>query len=189
MPLAIVQAAAYIQQKGSRYSVRQYIEAFQKNDKRKTSVLDYEAGHLRRDHEAKNSIIITWQISFDHIREKWRSSADLLSLMSFFDRQGIPEEVLKARTRLGIQDLVRQSDECDEDDGRNNEKEIQDDSTSEGSGDNLFEENVDRLRSYSFLPVGKDGRTFEMHALVQLATRKWLEVHRQDTRWKEEFCS
>ena len=28
-----------------------------------------------------------------------------------------------------------------------------------------------------------------MHALVQLATRKWLEVHKQDARWKEEFCS
>ena len=30
MPLAIVQAAMYIQQKGSRYSVRQYIEEFRK---------------------------------------------------------------------------------------------------------------------------------------------------------------
>jgi septin family protein len=28
MPLAIVQAAAYIQQKGTRYSVRRYIEVF-----------------------------------------------------------------------------------------------------------------------------------------------------------------
>ena len=46
MPLAIVQAAAYIQQKGSRYNMRQYIEAFQKSDKQKTSLLDYEVGHL-----------------------------------------------------------------------------------------------------------------------------------------------
>jgi len=59
MPLAIVQAAAYIQQKGTRYSVRQYINAFQRSEKQQTSLLNYEAGHLRRDPEAKNSIIIT----------------------------------------------------------------------------------------------------------------------------------
>ena len=86
MPLAIVQAAAYIQQKGARYSARQYIEAFQKNEKQQASLLNYEAGHLRRDLEAKNSIIITWQISFDDIQKKWPLSADLLSLMSYFDR-------------------------------------------------------------------------------------------------------
>jgi hypothetical protein len=86
MLLAIVQAAAYIQQKGARYSVRQYIEAFQRNEKQKTGLLDYEAGSLRRDPDAKNSIITTWQISFDDIREKWPASADLLSLMSYFDR-------------------------------------------------------------------------------------------------------
>jgi hypothetical protein len=100
MPLAIVQAAAYIQQKRSRcrYSVRQYIEEFRRSDKRKTSLLNYEAGHLRRDPEAKNSIIITWQISFNYIREQWPSSADLLALMSFFDRQGISKEALTVRT-------------------------------------------------------------------------------------------
>ena len=59
MPLAIVQAAAYIQQKGERYSIRQYIKDFQRNEKKKTNLLNYEAGHLRRDPEAKNSIITT----------------------------------------------------------------------------------------------------------------------------------
>ena len=71
MPLAIVQATAYIQQKGARYSIRQYVKGLQRNEKQKTSLLNYEAGHLPRDPEAKNSIIITWQISFDDIREKW----------------------------------------------------------------------------------------------------------------------
>ena len=94
MPLTIVQAAAYIQQNGVTYRVRQYTEEFQKSEKRQTSLLNYEAGHLRRDPEARNAIIITWQISFNYIREYWPSSADLLALMSFFDRQGIPKEVL-----------------------------------------------------------------------------------------------
>jgi hypothetical protein len=60
--LAIVQAAAYIRQRAPRCSVRQYIEEFYKSDRRKTSLLNYEAGQLRRDREAKNSIIITWQM-------------------------------------------------------------------------------------------------------------------------------
>ena len=36
-----------------------------------------------------------------------------------------------------------------------------DDSVSETSGNDMFEEAVDRLRSYSFVSVGEDGRTFE----------------------------
>lgn len=39
-------------------------------------------------------VLITWQILFESIRESRRSAADLLSLMSFFDRQGIPKTLL-----------------------------------------------------------------------------------------------
>jgi hypothetical protein len=97
MPLAIVQAAAYISQRAPRYSVRDYLRDFQKSDRKRTSLLDREGGQLRRDREAKNSILITWQISFDYIREIRPSAADLLSLMSFFDRQGIPEDLLRSQ--------------------------------------------------------------------------------------------
>jgi hypothetical protein len=78
MPLALVQAAAYIRQPALMYSVQQYLEAFHNNDRKRTSLLNYDRGHLRRDHEAKNSILITWQISFDHILDTRRSAADLL---------------------------------------------------------------------------------------------------------------
>jgi len=97
MPLAIVQAAAYISQRAPRYSVQEYLQNFRKSDRKKISLLDYEGGQFRRDWEAKNSIIITWQISFDYIREIRLLAADLLSLMSFFDRQGIPEALLRSR--------------------------------------------------------------------------------------------
>ncbi|ERF69453.1 hypothetical protein EPUS_07857 [Endocarpon pusillum Z07020] len=187
IPLAIVQAAAYIQQKGASCSVRQYIEAFQRNEKQKTSLLNYEAGHLRRDAEAKNSIIITWQISFDDIREKWPSSADLLSLMSYFDRQGIPKEVLRVPSQEeAIRDSIKQKKDDVRDDEKDKDEDIEDSSTSEASDDDMFEEAVDRLRSYSFVSLGKD-KTFEMHGLVQLATRKWLAMHREDEKWKAQF--
>lgn len=95
MPLAIVQAAAYINQRVPRYSEDRYLEDFQKNERKRTSLLNHADERLCRDREAKSSIIITWQISFDHIREIRPSAADLLSLMSYFDRQGIPETLLR----------------------------------------------------------------------------------------------
>jgi hypothetical protein len=66
MPLAIVQAAAYISQTWPPYSVQQYLNRFRKSDRQKAGLLGYEIGKLRRDLSAKNSVPITWQISFDH---------------------------------------------------------------------------------------------------------------------------
>ncbi|KAK8849069.1 TPR-like protein [Apiospora arundinis] len=87
MPLAIVQAIAYISHKAPRCSVQQYVEMFTRNDKKKVTLLNYDRGQLRRDREAKNSITITWQISFEHIREMQPTATDMLSVMSFCDRQ------------------------------------------------------------------------------------------------------
>jgi hypothetical protein len=187
MALAILQAAAYIRHKGARYSVQQYIEAFQRNEKRKTSLLTHEAGYLRRDADAKNSIMITWQISFDDIRDKWPASADLLSLMSYFDRQGIPKDALKVQLQEQLCNLPTQQDNDVRDDEKDKNEEIEDDSASEISGEDVFEEAVGRLKSYSFVSIGQDGRTFDMHGLVQLATRKWLEMHGEDQQWKSQF--
>lgn len=84
MPLAIVQATAYIKQRAPRCTVQQYLEQFRKDDRRRTKLLDHEGGRLRRDWEAKNSILVTWHISFDYLQQTRKSAADLLSLMSFF---------------------------------------------------------------------------------------------------------
>ena len=159
MPLALVQAAAYIRQRGPRCSVRQYIREFYESDRRKTSLLNYEAGRLRRDWEAKNSIIVTWQISFNHISRTRRSAADLLSPMSFFDRQGIPEALLWDRGDL---------DKA----GRGDAEAEGQDHASELSILDQFEEDILMLRNYSFISINLDATTFEMHRLVQLATQK-----------------
>jgi hypothetical protein len=186
MPLAMVQATAYIRQRAPRCSVRQYIEEFNKNDKRKVGLLNNEAGHLRRDQEAKNSIIVTWQISFDYINETRPSAANLLSLMSFFDRQGIPESLLKSRNEGrnvdGNGDGGNYKDDSNEDDDGDGESTVSDSSVND-----KFESNIDILRSYSFITTSTDGTTFEMHGLVQLATRNWLEANSQLERWKVQY--
>jgi tetratricopeptide (TPR) repeat protein len=164
MPLALVQAAAYIRERAPRCSVQQYSEDYRQSDSRKTSMLNQEAGYLRRDVEASNSVLITWQISFDHIRNTRRSAADLLSLMSFFDRQGIQEALLRLSSTATESVLAVQTDD-------------------------QFENDVLTLREYSFIAVTRDANTFEMHSLVQLATRTWLEYKGQLIRWREQFIS
>jgi tetratricopeptide (TPR) repeat protein len=165
MPLALVQAAAYIRERVPRCSVRQYLEEYRQSDSRKTSLLNREAGHLRRDRAASNSVLITWQISFDHIRNTRQSAAGLLSLMSFFDRQGIQEVLLRRQSSTAAERLFA----------------VQ--------ADDEFEDDVLALRDYSFITVTRDAKTFEMHSLVQLATRTWLESEGQLDKWRGQFIS
>ncbi|KAJ5806306.1 uncharacterized protein N7503_003908 [Penicillium pulvis] len=169
MPLAIVQAAAYIKCRAPRCSIPQYLETLQKTDHKMARLLSYEAGHRQRDWEAKNSILITWQLSFDYIRKIRPSAADLLSLMSFFDRQGIPEDLLH--------DVKAQRDAGGSDD----------DSSTDEDSDDGFEDDIMTLRDYSFISMSQDAKVFEMHRLVQLSTRTWLEASGQIERWKELF--
>ncbi|KAK6857488.1 hypothetical protein PG995_006315 [Apiospora arundinis] len=189
MPLAIVQATAHISQKAPRCSIRQYLEKFTRSDRKRATLLDYEGRQLRRDREAKNSIIITWQISFDHIRQTRPSAADLLSLMCFCDRQGIPESLLRTSDEkegaTGRPDQYRRSPALD---GSDSDQEPSDeDVESDSSIDDQFEKDVSSLRDYSFISAVEDGKTFEMHSLVQLATRRWLEFEGQQETWKSEF--
>jgi len=181
IPLAIVQAAAYIRERAPRCSVEQYIEKFYKSDRAKISLLDYEAGQLRRDADAKNSIIITWQISFDHLLQVRPSAADLLSLMSFFDRQGIPESLIRKKGVMKGEDGGLDAGDV------NGEQSDSDDSESESSITDEFEDDILTLRNYSFVSVTIHANVFEMHRLVQLATRKWLEANGQAEQWKQQY--
>ena len=60
MPLALVQAAAYIRERAPRCSVRQYLRDYRQSDSRRTSLLNQESGQLRRDEAASNSVLVTW---------------------------------------------------------------------------------------------------------------------------------
>jgi tetratricopeptide (TPR) repeat protein len=188
MPLALVQAAAYISKRGPHYSVQQYLEEFRKNDKRKVSLLNQGAGHLRRNEEANNSIIITWQISFEHIWRTRQSAANILSLMSFFDRQGIPKALLLDSnvSQSAPGDVwAEDGEESDQDEGDNDE----DDSSSNCSTDDSFIDDILTLRDYSFVSETTDPETLEMHSLVQLATQKWLEGRGEVEGWRQRFIS
>jgi hypothetical protein len=187
MPLAIVQASAYISQRSPRCSVREYLEKFRKSDRQRTSLLNFEGGKLRRDRDAMNSIIITWQISFDHIRDTRPSAADLLSLMSFFDGQGISEALLRRRNEPGDVQPDEKENNAKDDVDENYDDDSSRDGDGSENGDDEFEEDVSTLRGYSFISITENKSSFEMHSLVQLATRKWLEAQGEQERWKHQF--
>ncbi|KAJ5627172.1 hypothetical protein N7528_004599 [Penicillium herquei] len=179
MPLAITQAASYINHRSPRCSASQYLEKLRQSDRQATKLLEHEGKHMHRDWEAKNSILRTWQISFDHIQQTRKSAADLLSLMSFFDWQGIPEDLLRVPDEhLGL---------LQDDENRSSDEDT--DSSSESEGDDEFEHDITILKDYSFITSGKDSASavFTMHRLVQLTARLWLKTHEQEEEWKSCF--
>jgi hypothetical protein len=147
MPLALTQAAAYLRRRGRRSSVRAYIEEFQASELAQLSLLDRDFCDHRRDEEATNPILKTWQISFDYIRTKRKTAAELLSMMCFCDRQAIPQFLLQVRKESG-----------------------------RGS-ENSFEDDVELLLGCSIVSLSVDGLAFDMHRLVQMAVRRWVEIH------------
>jgi hypothetical protein len=184
MPLAIVQAVAYILQRAPRCSMTKYLDEYRKSEHKKTTLLNYDEGQLRRDLGVSNSIIMTWQISFEYIQQTRPSAADLLSLMSFFDRQGIPVALLQTRT--SPRDAQRSQKEPKHDDWKRDEE---DNASQSSTGDNQFEEDIVELRNFCFISDDIGGTSFEMHALVQLATRVWLETNSKLEQWKQQFVS
>ncbi|KAF1818788.1 uncharacterized protein K489DRAFT_390952 [Dissoconium aciculare CBS 342.82] len=182
MPLAMTQAAAYIQQRGMRSSIAKYLEKLQKSDRLKKSVLDEDAGDLRRDPEAKNAIILTWQISFEHIRKVRHSAADLLSLMCFCDRQAIPSVLLQVSDKDERRDSIARERA---DDGESTSGSGSEDSS---QAEEEFDKDVAILEGFAFVSSTIDSSTFEMHRLVQLATRRWLDSQGEADHWKKVFA-
>ncbi|KAH7124721.1 TPR domain protein [Dactylonectria macrodidyma] len=158
MPLAITQAAAFINRRAPRMSIPAYLNEFRRSDKKKASLLNKDVGDLRRDESASNSIVTTWQITFEQIRHERPSAANMLSFMSFFNPQGIPESVLQAYA-------------CEYGE----------------YGEDGFDQDVETLRGYSLVAVTADKEILKMHALVQFCTQIWLSSSSNMQQWEREF--
>ncbi|KAJ6133755.1 hypothetical protein N7523_000077 [Penicillium sp. IBT 18751x] len=182
MPLAIVQAASYITHRSPRCSIAQYLDKLRQSDRHAAKLLNHEGLHTFRDWEAKNSILLTWQISFDHIRRIRQTAADLISLMSFFDWQGIPEDLLRVQGIEDKREILGSSE-----DAATSSSEEDTDLSSECDLEDGFESDIATLRDYSFIATSEDSMVFTMHRLVQLTVRTWLKTYGQDEDWKELF--
>lgn len=93
VPLAMNQAVAYINRR--RIPVSRYLEIFQRSNRDKSTLLNFDSGDIRRNENVSNSIITTWQVTLNQIQEEHRDAANLLSLMSFFHNTNIPKAFLR----------------------------------------------------------------------------------------------
>ena len=148
VPLAISQAGAYIRERAPLMTIPKYLAEFRKSQENQTTLLNSNHADLRRDAEVPNAVITSWQLSFDHIRETYPKAADLLSLMSFFNRQAIPQSLVQ-----------------------------------EGYDNLGFCEVISPLLNFSLVRVDSKGQMFELHRLVQIATRHWIERDGSTQEW------
>lgn len=151
IPIAISHAAAYISER--HISVGSYLDKLAKGDGAKARLLDDP-----NNNDA--SILDTWQISFEHIRTKRPSAAELLGMMSFLT-QGIPKFLL----------LSDQGSDGDQTESRNGE----DDNGSQQNPSDDLEDDLFMLRNFCMINANQVGDDFEMHRLVQLSMRRWLK--------------
>ncbi|KAG9762710.1 hypothetical protein KCU73_g1786, partial [Aureobasidium melanogenum] len=143
IPLAMTQATAYIAGH-ERMTIEKYLNDLLGNQHGRLTLLMIEEDHIGRPTEIPKSMLMTWEISFNQILEKCPPAIRLLSQMSMYDSQHIPQTLLAAGADKKSFDL-------------------------EGA--------LDILLRYSFIAQEVDGKHFNMHLLVQDATKVWLRRH------------
>lgn len=144
LPLAITQATAFISENGS--TVQHYLKLLESESKK---LLSKDIEDLRRYPGVPHSVINTWRVSFDMIKEREPRAADMLFQMCFFNRQEIQKRLL----------VGEDGDRTD------------------------FTTALGTLKSYRFITADKEDTSFEMHALVQLATRLWIEDENETEKY------
>jgi hypothetical protein len=148
LPLAIAQAAAYLNR--NRISVAKYLQRLRSTERDMVALMSREFRDDTRYKWSANAVAMTWVVSFSQIRERDAAAADLLAFMSFVEWKAIPRSLLR-----GVQPEWQ------------------------------IEEAIGTLSGYSFLARRGDSKEevedeeewYDIHRLVHLATRIWVDKH------------
>ncbi|KAN0086959.1 putative kinesin [Elaphomyces granulatus] len=107
LPLAIIQAASYMNQTG--VSVATYLSFLERQEDEMVELLSQDFEDEWRYAESKNPVAVTWLISFHQIQRLNSLAADYLSFMSCVDPRDIPLSLLppdssqiKQQSALGL---------------------------------------------------------------------------------------
>jgi hypothetical protein len=92
LPLAIVQAAAYINE--NDITLEEYISLLAEQEEDVIDLLSEEFEDKGRYRDVKNPVATTWLISFEQIRQRDPFAADYLSFMACVDAKDIPLSLL-----------------------------------------------------------------------------------------------
>lgn len=104
LPLAISQAAAYLQQ--TELSVAEYLDLFRQGHASIPNLLEESIWDPSRDHESSHSVFQTWRLSFEQIERQNPPAAEMLYLMAVLDRQAISLEFLTQMSENKLEQKV-----------------------------------------------------------------------------------
>ncbi|CUS09501.1 unnamed protein product, partial [Tuber aestivum] len=153
IPLAIIGAAAFMAETQTPPST--YWSIFRESDEHAKRLLSRPFCDIQRETDIAESTLTTYFITFDRITRGMPLAADLLHLIAFFDRQNIPEELLRQSGLEGIDDQI------------------------------LFREAIGKLLGFSLVTaITHEDKTFyELHRLVQLSLQVYLPAE-ELSRWR-----
>ncbi|KAF4442689.1 Gamma-glutamylputrescine oxidoreductase [Fusarium acutatum] len=142
LPLILVQAASFIKENG--ISISEYLSLLD-TDKNLVELLDEDFETDGRYPDSFRTVTKTWAISFRQIRRQNELASDLLSIISMFDHQYIPEDFLVTYLSLfyGQEKTLERL------------------------------RAIGLLKAFSFVSSGEDN-SISMHRLIQLVMREWL---------------
>ncbi|KAH9240596.1 hypothetical protein K456DRAFT_1081131 [Colletotrichum gloeosporioides 23] len=95
IPLAINQAVAFMVKR--QKTIQEYLERYRRNEIAKAMLLSHEFSDHARPGSSMESVAKTWMISFESIQTIDQRASELLYLISFFQNQGIPAQLLQSR--------------------------------------------------------------------------------------------
>ncbi|KAH6983388.1 hypothetical protein BKA56DRAFT_583615 [Ilyonectria sp. MPI-CAGE-AT-0026] len=184
LPLAISQAGAYMRRTST--TVKEYLHLLAQNKQRWDVLKTTEFDRHRRP-DVPNSVLETWSISINRIQQESEMAYRILHVIAYVDNQNIPHEVIEA---------VIKYDHGDSDDDEDDVHGGASPDVTEEDYETLVQQRIEleviqaitRLKEYSFIRMRQmnDGnRSYEMHKLVQEATRHGLTV-RKPTETGEE---
>lgn len=174
LPLAVSQAAAYMRRTST--PIHEYLLRLRTRMERWAILHETEFDRHRR-RWVPNSVLHTWDISIEHIRQENQLAGDILYSLAFVDNQNIPLELIsKAAELTGKRTRTEEgtgiSSTCGMGHGENRRK------------DDILAATL-LLQNFSFLHLRKSderNKAYEMHRLVQEATQYRLsqEIRRKD---------
>ncbi|KAF2474350.1 TPR repeat protein [Lindgomyces ingoldianus] len=103
LPLAIAQAAAYLNRTG--VSIAKYLQLLQSTEQDLVELMSREFRDDTRYKDSANAVATTWVVSFNHIRVHDAVAADLLQFISCIEWKAIPRSILPS-----VQSEVRMED-------------------------------------------------------------------------------
>ena len=104
LPLAIMQAAAYLNAKCS--TIAEYLGIYEENNDNVIKLLSKNFEDLRRYPDTKTPVATTWLISFEQIRFRHPLAADYMAFISCVKEQDIPRDLLPPATEFDKADAL-----------------------------------------------------------------------------------